>query len=189
MTNPTTEAGGNGNDDWTVLDSVVEYETDWYIGGYDHVEQPDGSTKKYYWAELHPAVIVVAVREGSVIFVEQYRPAIRNHCLELPAGLLEAEEDYETAGARELREETGFEPAETTLIESFWVATGVLRHERGIVYASDLTQIDRALDENEFLSVTTHPVEDALERARRPPVNDATLEGLLLAAADGYLPL
>lgn len=31
--------------EWSVRESVTEYETGWYTGGYDRVEQPDGSTK------------------------------------------------------------------------------------------------------------------------------------------------
>jgi len=38
--------------EWPVVESETEYETGWYDGGYDLVGQPDGSEKKYYWAEL-----------------------------------------------------------------------------------------------------------------------------------------
>lgn len=173
--------------DWTLIESVTEYETGWYEGGYDLLEQPDGSRKRYYWAELPPAVVIVAVTDGDLLMVEQYRPAIREHCLELPAGLVEDGESYETAGARELREETGFDPESVSLVEDYWCATGVLRHRRGIVFADGLepTAVDR--DNNEFLSVTTVPVAEALERARSEPANDATIEGLLLVEQDGFL--
>jgi ADP-ribose pyrophosphatase len=170
-----------GEHDWPVVESVTEYETGWYTGGYDRVEQPDGSTKKYYWAELPAAVVIVAVADGEVVFVEQYRPAIRERCLELPAGIVEDDESYAAAGARELREETGFEAASVSLLEDFWVATGVLRHRRAVVFAEGLTPGERDLDDNEFLSVRTIPVDEALAVARAEPANDATIEGLLLA--------
>lgn len=174
-------------EDWPVLETAVEYETGWYDGGYDLVEQPDGSTKKYYWADLPPAVIVVAIDADEVIFVEQYRPTIREHCLELPAGIVEEGEDYVDAARRELEEETGFIPGSADRIQTIDVATGVLRHERGFVVATDLEEGTRQLDGNEFLSTRRLPIEVALDRAREQPANDATLEGLLLARADGYL--
>lgn len=173
--------------EWPVLESVTEYDTPWYTGGYDLVEQPDGSTKKYYWAELPPAAIIIAITDGDVVFVEQYRPVIREACLELPAGIVEDQEDFTEAGARELEEETGFWPGEVELLESFWTATGVLRHRRGVVVASGLTETGRALDSNEFIDLRRVPVDEAVTVAREAPVNDATLEGVLLAQAEGIL--
>ena len=173
--------------DWPVVESEVEYETGWYTGGYDLVEQPDGSTKKYYWAELPPAVVVVARADEEIVFVDQYRPAIGEGCLELPAGIVENGESASTAAARELREETGFDPAGVSILEDFWVATGVLRHRRAIAFAEGLEPVDRNLDDNEFLTVTSIPVDEALGVARAEPANDATIEGLLLAREEGLL--
>ena len=173
--------------DWRVIESETEYETGWYTGGYDAVEQPDGSVKRYYWADLPAAVIVVPLHDGEVVFVEQYRPVIRERHLELPAGIVEDGESYEAAGARELREETGFDASSVTLLQTLAVATGVLRHARGLVVAEGRPPGEPSREGNEFLEVTTRPVDEAVAAARERPANDATLEALLVAAADGYL--
>jgi ADP-ribose pyrophosphatase len=201
--------------EWRVIESVTEYETGWYSGGYDLVELPDGREKRYYWAELPAAVVVVAVvddpgalglpdegrvatsspRSGrsaestgrSVVMVEQFRPTIRELCHELPAGIVEDGETFAEAGARELEEEVGIVPESVDLLEDFWCATGVLRHRRGIVRAADFSRGERKLDGSEFLDVTTIPVDEAMAVARSAAANDATLEGLLLADDEGYL--
>ncbi|QLD85717.1 NUDIX hydrolase [Natronomonas halophila] len=196
--------------DWTVIESNTEYETGWYTGGYDLVELPDGREKQYYWAALPAAVVIVAVVDDppslglpapgspgggdsppedtrSVVMVEQFRPTIRELCYELPAGIVEDGETYAAAGARELEEEVGIVADSVELLEDFWCSTGVLRHRRGIVWAEGFEPGERKLDGSEFLDVRTVPVEDALGVARSDSANDATIEGLLLADADGLL--
>ena len=186
--------------DWRVVESATEYETGWYAGGYDLVELPDGRRKRYYWAELPPAVVVVATvddpsslglppvdADRAVVMVEQFRPTIRELCYELPAGVVEDGESYAEAGARELEEEVGIVADSVALLEDFWCATGVLRHERGLVWADGFTDGERELDGNEFLDVRTVPVGEAMDVARSDAANDATIEGLLLAEREGLL--
>ena len=183
---------------WPVEASQTEYETDWFEAGYDLVTQPDGSSKRYYWATLAPAVVVVPITEDDhVLFVEQYRPTIQEQQYELPAGIVDEHDGapgdrvepakYVTAGRRELREETGYRADDVTLVEQYAVATGVLRHRRGIVVATGLTEGRPDRDDNEFLSVTAVPAAEALTLARSAPANDATIAGILLAQEDGYL--
>lgn len=63
----------------------------------------------------------------------------------------------------------------------------MLRHKRGYVFAEGLEPVDVDHDSNEFLSPRAVPIGEALEIAREPPTNDATLEGLLLAEHEGLL--
>lgn len=176
-----------GDPEMPVVGSEAEYETGWFTGGYDLVEQPDGSTKRYYWAELPSAVVVVAVADDDLLMVEQYRPTVRETQLELPAGIVEEGESYTEAGVRELREETGFAASSASLLDDFWVCTGLLRHRRALVFAEGLKPAEQSLGNNEFLVPRTVPVEDALDVVRRQPTNDATLEGVLLAREEGLL--
>jgi ADP-ribose pyrophosphatase len=60
------------------------------------------------------AVIIMAVTaQDNVLFVEQYRVAIQQHTIEMPAGLVgdraeQSEESVLVAAQRELEEETGY---------------------------------------------------------------------------------
>ena len=48
-------------------------------------------------------------KQDKVILIRQYRYAIDGYIYEFPAGLVDPGEDYRTAGARELKEETGLD--------------------------------------------------------------------------------
>jgi ADP-ribose pyrophosphatase len=77
--------------------------------------QDDAET--YYAIEQPDYLVGVAVTpEDRILLVRQYRPAVETFCLELPAGLLEENEEPATAMARELLEETGYTTESIKLI-------------------------------------------------------------------------
>ena len=71
------------------------------------VQTADGARAPRFIARHHGGVGVVAVREGRVCLVRQYRCALGRVTLEIPAGRLEPGEEPRAAAARELAEETG----------------------------------------------------------------------------------
>ena len=58
------------------------------------------------------AVGIVAILEKSsgpeILLQKQFRPPIDKVCIEIPAGLVDPNEDVETCALRELKEETGY---------------------------------------------------------------------------------
>ncbi len=56
-------------------------------------------------------MVVALTSDGSIVLVEEFRPAVDAWVVCLPAGLVgdEGPEDRESAARRELREETGWE--------------------------------------------------------------------------------
>ena len=88
-------------------------------GGWEYVTRP----------EVTGIVVIVAVTsDGKLLLVEQWRPAVRNRVIELPAGLVgdvDAHEPFAVAAARELVEETGFAAREMVPIGTGPIAVGV----------------------------------------------------------------
>ena len=74
----------------------------------------------------------------KVVLIRQYRCPIDGYLYELPAGLVDAGEDFKTAGKRELKEETGldFEPidADDMFTKPFYTTIGLTDESCGTVY-------------------------------------------------------
>src|SRR5258708_7972824 len=69
-----------------------------------------GSAPPYYVLRTSDYVsVLAATKQGSLLLVRQFRPAVSEETLELPSGHVEAGELPEAAARRELTEETGFE--------------------------------------------------------------------------------
>ena len=91
------------------------------------------------------AVVILAIEQGAVILVEQYRVPLGRACLELPAGIVgdegDPEEAAETAAARELEEETGYRADRIEAIGDFYSSPGLVSEGFTLVRAHGLTQI------------------------------------------------
>jgi ADP-ribose pyrophosphatase len=92
---------------------------------------------------IHAAVII-AIDDGHVILVEQYRVPLKAQCLELPAGLVGDEtegEAIEVAAARELEEETGYHAATIEKLGRFASSPGMVSETFTLVRARGLTRV------------------------------------------------
>ena len=90
------------------------------------------------------AAVIVAVEDGEVILVEQYRVPLGRNCLELPAGLVGDEtagESAEDSAARELEEETGYRAAKIDNLGEFYSSPGLVTEGFTLVRASGLTKV------------------------------------------------
>ena len=96
------------------------------------------------WGEylVHPgAVAVLALADGEVLLVRQFRGAIGAWTLEIPAGTLEPGEDPAEAAVREMVEETGYKPLRLEPLIEFYPTPGVSNELIKIYYTDALEHV------------------------------------------------
>jgi ADP-ribose pyrophosphatase len=154
-------------------------------GGYltvvrDTVALPDGSqaTREYI---CHPGAVAVipVLDDGRIVMVRQYRHAVGQILLELPAGKIDPGEPVLACAVRELREETGYTAREWARACRIHNAAAYSTEGIEIWMARGLEPGPQALDAGEFLEVVAM-TEDELDRlAQAGELTDVkTLVGL-----------
>src|SRR3546814_6068895 len=87
------------------------------------------------------AAVSLAVDDGHVLLVEQYRVPLGRNCIELPAGLVGDEdenESVESSAARELEEETGYRAGSVEVLGEFASSPGMTSETFHLVRATGL---------------------------------------------------
>ena len=100
------------------------------------------------------AAAVIAFDENNrLLMVHQYRYAIGQELLEIPAGKIDPGETPEQCAARELVEETGYRAGKLTELGVVYPIAAYSSETQYLFYAENLTPDKQHLDEDEFLSV------------------------------------
>lgn len=126
-----------------------------------------------------------------MLLVRQYRVAVGELLLEIPAGTLDIAddgtiEDPDLAARRELEEETGMRAGSWRKVARFYTAPGFTSELMHLYLATELTVADTdrlGPDDDEHLLLEPLPVRDAIAAAERGEFADAkTLVALLWLA-------
>lgn len=129
----------------------------------------------------HGGVCVAALdEEDNLYFVRQFRYALGEEVLELPAGKREKDEDPMLCGIRELEEECGCKAGSFELLSVMYPTVGYCSEVIHIYLAKELTATAQRLDEGEFLSVEKIPFSTALEMVLRDEIPDAKTQLAIL---------
>lgn len=149
----------------------------------DTVELPSGRRTKREIVEHGGCIAVVAIHaDGRVLLVRQYRKAVEEALLEIPAGTLEAGEEPLDCARRELEEETGFAADEWRKLGFFYTSPGFCTEGMHVYLATGLRPANRQPDEDEIIEVVPVPLSEAAALVASGEIHDAkSVAGLLMA--------
>ena len=140
----------------------------------DTVGLPQGGTSTREIVEHSPAVAIVPLDEDmNVHLVRQYRKAIEQELLEVPAGVIHEGEGLEACARRELEEETGYGAGRLELMAAFFTTPGFCDEEIYAFLATNLTQGQPHPDEDEGIEPVSVPLSSVPELIRRGEIRDA----------------
>jgi len=148
-----------------------------------HVRLPDGRERDYDLVEHVDSVTILPVdKDGHIYLVNQYRMGAKGELLELPAGVLNVDEDPLECAKREIREEIGMGARRFEELGGFYLAPGYTDEYMTVYIATDLYEAPLDPDDDEFLDVKNSTVAEVYRLALEGKFHDGkTLASLLLA--------
>lgn len=173
---------------YQTLASRLLFQSRWYQLRQDDVILPNGEQTVYNVIQKGDAVWVVPVlTDGRIVLINQYRYAIDQWCLELPAGNIGSDTTPEETAHRELLEEVGGRTASMTFLGKYWTMKGI-GNEMGHFYlARDVTLSGKFDHEpTEVIELQIVPARQAIEMARSGQIPDAP-SALALLLCEKYL--
>ncbi|HUT56314.1 MAG TPA: NUDIX hydrolase [Phycisphaerae bacterium] len=147
------------------------------------VRMPDGTVVQRDYVHYGGAAVVLPILEdGSVVMIRNYRFAVEEHLLELPAGMMDGDEEPRAAAARELAEETGYTAGRIEPLGEFYTGPGTTDERMYAFLATELTKGRQNLEQHEQIQVEVH----AADEVRRMVADGAIHDGKTIAALGLY---
>ena len=147
----------------------------------DEVILPDGQKSTREIVE-HPGAVVILAQNNQkqLIMVKQFRKAVEDVLLELPAGMLEPSESMIDCARRELEEETGYQAKNWEKIFDFYSTPGFCNEKLTLYFAWELMKTKVNTDHDEFIEVTVVDKVKVQTLLKNNQIKDAkTLIGIL----------
>ena len=135
---------------------------------------------------MHPGAVAVlpVLNDGRVVLIRQYRVAVDDYLLEIPAGTLEPNEEPLHSAQRELKEETGYTAGKIVPMIDIWSSPGILCEKLHLFMATELTPGASALEDGEDIELLLATWDEIRDMIAHDEIRDAkTLVALLHAMA------
>ncbi|MCX6012148.1 MAG: NUDIX hydrolase [Chloroflexi bacterium] len=147
----------------------------------DIIELPDGAQVSREIVEHRDCVAIVAIDNNNcVLMVRQYRRAVDEILFEIPAGMIEPDENPDEAAKRELQEETGYLPLKLQKLGGFYASPGFCTEYMHLYLATELVPSKLKADSDEFIEVEHVPLDQIQMILDTGQIHDAkSIAGLL----------
>ncbi len=150
------------------------------------IKAPDGEEFTRVVVRHPGAVVVVPVEDDEVLLVRQYRAAVGDTILEIPAGKRDVDgEPPEETARRELEEEIGRRPGRLVKLAEFFNTPGFCDEHTHLFLALDLEDLggnDAVGPEERAMTMERVPLDRVDDLIESGELRDAkTIIGLLLA--------
>ncbi|BAY22107.1 NUDIX hydrolase [Calothrix sp. NIES-2100] len=170
---------------WTILKSKMVLDHPWCQVRQDEIELPNGKIIDDYFVNLKPevALILPITLNQEIVFVRQYRHAVGEFFIELPAGSFDPQqESAEVAAVRELAEETGYITQQVRKIATLYDKPSKDTNQIHLFLAENVIKAkEQQLDITEEIEVILIPVKSVLEKITQGEIAVAgTVAALLL---------
>lgn len=120
-------------------------------------------------------------KDGLLLLVRQYRHPALEKVLEIPAGVLEKDEDPKVCAARELEEETGFKSNNIIFLTKMYTAIGFSNEMLYIYVAKDLELGSQNFDTDEFMTIEKYTLDEAVNMIYSGEIKDSkTIVAILM---------
>ncbi|MFF0223192.1 NUDIX hydrolase [Streptomyces sp. NPDC004629] len=142
-----------------------------------------GSERSWYYLD-HPgcALVLPVTAGGTLLLIRSWRIAVRQWCLEAPAGRCEPDESPEETARRELAEETGARAGFLHPLGTVWPSSGSSNEQVHLFLAPDVSPGQPRLDDGEAIRPCPLPVTEALALATTGELQDGPTALALLRA-------
>lgn len=147
----------------------------------DTIEIEGGKLTTFDYIHHKGASAMIPVdAEGNILMVRQYRNAIDQYTLEIPAGGLNLGEDNRTCAIRECEEETGYKAGDVYHLLDLYTTVAFSNEKICIYYTTGITPTNQNLDEDEFVTAERHSLEALVSMILEGKIVDAkTIAGIL----------
>ena len=158
---------------WQTISSRYIWQSQWYSLRQDRLQARDGHEFDYTIVEHPGAVWVVPVAtDGRIVLIRNYRHAVGEFCMEVPAGGLSPGLTSEEVARRELLEEVGGTATELFHVGRFYTSNGISNEVAYVYLATGVELGDAQPEPTELMEVCLVPADEALNMARSGAISD-----------------